>query len=129
MSDILNKIESADGFILASPTNFGSVTALFKRFMERLVPYGYWPWGKMAPDFRKKGICHKKAVLISSSAAPSLFGRLFFSSRKQLATTAETIGAKAIGIQFTGMISQDPAPELPQSSKKGLHKLATKLAA
>lgn len=37
------KIEQADGYILASPTNFGSVTAIFKRFIERLAvtPIGH----------------------------------------------------------------------------------------
>ncbi len=37
MQALIKKIESADGYILASPTNFGSVTAIFKRFMERLA--------------------------------------------------------------------------------------------
>ena len=31
MGELIDKIEQADGFILASPTNFGSVTAVFKR--------------------------------------------------------------------------------------------------
>lgn len=25
--------------------NFGSVTAIMKRFIERLTVYAYWPWG------------------------------------------------------------------------------------
>ncbi len=33
MEALINKIEQADSFILASPTNLGSVTAIFKRFM------------------------------------------------------------------------------------------------
>ena len=33
MQELIRKIELADGYILASPTNFGSVTAIFKRFM------------------------------------------------------------------------------------------------
>ena len=45
MATLIQKIEAADGFVLASPTNFYTVTALFKRFMERLVVYAYWPWG------------------------------------------------------------------------------------
>lgn len=39
MQELIDKIERSDGYILASPTNFGSVTAIFKRFMERLVVY------------------------------------------------------------------------------------------
>ncbi|HID49505.1 MAG TPA: flavodoxin family protein, partial [Chromatiales bacterium] len=53
MQALVNKIEAADAFILASPTNFGSVTAIFKRFMERLVVYAYWPWEMNAPQYRK----------------------------------------------------------------------------
>ncbi len=41
MQELINKIEERDSFILASPTNFGSVTAIFHRFMERLVVYAY----------------------------------------------------------------------------------------
>ena len=36
MAKLIEKIEAADGYILAAPTNFSSVTALFKRFSERL---------------------------------------------------------------------------------------------
>ena len=41
MATLIQKIETADSFVLASPTNFYSVTALFKRFMERLLVYAY----------------------------------------------------------------------------------------
>jgi multimeric flavodoxin WrbA len=37
MATLVGKIEAADAFILASPTNFYAATAVFKRFMERLV--------------------------------------------------------------------------------------------
>ena len=33
MAELVRKIEVADAFILASPTNFSSATALFKRFI------------------------------------------------------------------------------------------------
>ena len=61
MDELINKIEQADGYILASPTNFGSVTALYKRFMERLVVYAYWPWDKNYPQFRKANVQKKKS--------------------------------------------------------------------
>jgi multimeric flavodoxin WrbA len=41
MATLTQKIETADGIVLASPTNFYTVAALFKRFMERLVVYAY----------------------------------------------------------------------------------------
>lgn len=88
MGDLVEMIEQSDGYVLASPTNFGSVTAIYKRFMERLVVYGYWPWGAKAPKFRKALLPRKKAVVVSSSAAPEIMGRWLFSSRRQLKTTA-----------------------------------------
>jgi len=33
MRELIDKIERANCYILAAPTNFGSVTAIFKRFM------------------------------------------------------------------------------------------------
>jgi multimeric flavodoxin WrbA len=41
MATLTQKIETADGIVLASPTNFYTVAALFKRFMERLVVCAY----------------------------------------------------------------------------------------
>ena len=75
MRDLVAKIEAADAYILASPTNVYAVTALFKRFMERLIVYAYWPWGAAAPKLRKK-LATKRAIAITSSAAPVLLGRL-----------------------------------------------------
>ena len=54
MRAVIEKLEAADGYIFASPTNYGTVTALFKRFLERMTVFGYWPWGTPAPVYRKK---------------------------------------------------------------------------
>ena len=88
LNKLVDKIEQADAFIFASPTNFGSVTALYKRFMERLVVYGYWPWGEKFPKFRKANVKKKKALLVSSSAAPGIMGRWLFGTTSQLKKTA-----------------------------------------
>lgn len=127
MQVLVDKIEAADGFILASPTNFGSVTALFQRFLERLIVYAYWPWERNSPQFRKAYVLKKRAVLISSSAAPGLLGRFFFNTPKQLNMTAKTIGADTVGVLFTGMIAKDPAPVLSQEVKHRISKLAQRL--
>ena len=39
MTALVARIEAADAYILAAPTNFGSISAVFKRFMERLAVY------------------------------------------------------------------------------------------
>ncbi len=127
MHALIEKIEAAQGFILAAPTNFGSVTAIFKRFMERLIAYAYWPWDKRYPQFRKAKAPLKKAMLISSSAAPALMGRWLFGSSKQLRMAAQTIGAEPVGTLFTGMISTEKHQQLPQKNVAKARAMAIKL--
>ena len=127
MKKLVDKIEWADGYILASPTNFGSVTAVFKRFMERLVVYAYWSWEMNAPKYRKAEAEKKKAVLISSCAAPGLLGRWLYGTHSQLKMTVKIIGADTVGTIFTGMISKQPDPELPEKVNSKITKLAEKL--
>lgn len=127
MRELIEKIEGADGYILASPTNFGSVTALFKRFMERLVVYAYWPWEMNAPRLRKGKVPGKKALLVSSCAAPGIVGRWLYGTRKQLKVTAKTIGASPVGVLFTGLIARDPHPRLPAKVQAKIRTLAEKL--
>ena len=126
MRELIDKIEAADGFVLASPTNFYAVTAVFKRFMERLIVYAYWPWGSHAPKFRRKKAA-KKAVLIASSAAPGLVGRVFYATLKQLKMTAKTIGAKPVGSVFLGLMSQQEHPTLPGQTRERVRAVAKKL--
>ena len=127
LNDLVSKIEQADGYILASPTNFGSVTATFKRFMERLVVYAYWPWGSHAPKFRKAKSTKKKALLITSCAAPGILGRLFFTTLKQLKMTAKLIGAKPVGSLYTGLVAEKADQQLAQSVDKKIGTLVAKL--
>ena len=127
MQELIDKIEWADGYILASPTNFGSATALFKRFMERLVVYAFWPWDMNAPQYRKANVPKKKAVLVSSCAAPGTVGRWVYGTRKQLKLTAKTIGADTVGTIFTGFIAKEHHPEIPERVKTKIKKFATKL--
>lgn len=128
MSELIDKIEQADGYILASPTNFGSVTAVFKRFMERLIVYAYWSWHKDYPEFRKAKVQKKKAVLVSSCAAPGFLGRLMYGTYTQLKMTARTIGAEPVGTLFTGLMAKEPHQALPEKVLKRIQKLALKLS-
>jgi multimeric flavodoxin WrbA len=127
MQALVDKIEQADGFVLAAPTNFGSVTAVFKRFMERLVVYAYWPWNMNSPRMRKAGQARKKAVLISSCAAPALLGRWLYGTHRQLKMTAKVIGADTVGALFTGLIAKDPRPQLSPRVQAKAAALAAKL--
>ena len=127
MQELIDKIEWANGYILASPTNFGSATALFKRFMERLVVYAYWPWDMNAPQYRKANVQKKKAVLVSSCAAPGIAGRWVYGTRKQLKMTAKTIGADTVGTIFTGLIGKEHHPVIQERVRTKIKKFATKL--
>lgn len=129
MHDLVEKIERADAYIIAAPTNFSSVTAIFKRFMERLTVYAYWPWGAAGPKYRKAKLPTKKAILISSCAAPGLMGRLLYQTQKQLKMTAKIIGARPVGTLFTGLIAGEPEAALPDRMRRRALALANKLAA
>ena len=127
MQELLNKIEESDSFILASPTNFGSVTAIFQRFMERLVVYAYWPWNMNAPKYRKANVPKKKALLVSSCAAPGFLGRWVYGVHKQLKTTAQVIGANNVGSLFTGFVAKEPHHRLSEKAQAKARALAVKL--
>jgi multimeric flavodoxin WrbA len=130
MKEIVEKLECADALVLASPTNLGSVTALFKRFMERLSVYAYWSWGSPAPKYRKDNIPKKekkKALLVSSSAAPGILSRWFFSTIRQLKYTARIIGANPIGIINNGLIAMSSDKKLTEKDIKKIKKQADKI--
>jgi len=127
MIDIVRSIEAADAYVLAAPTNFGSVTALFKRFLERLTVFAWWPWGRPAPQYRKAAI--KPAVLVSSSAAPGFLGRWLYGTVKQLKMAARAIGARPIGILFTGLVAGEPDKQLPERVRRKARRLAERLTA
>ncbi len=127
MQALINKIEKADGYIFAAPTNLGSVTAIFKRFMERLTVYAYWPRDKIAPQPRKKAVIKKKALLVSSCAAPGIIGRWFYETQNQLKLTAKIIGAEVVDSVFVGLIANENKPQLSVRIAKQLRKVAGKL--
>lgn len=97
MEAILGEIEKADCIILAAPMNFYNVTAIMRRFIERLISYSYWPWGvKAAPALRIK-TANKKAVVLTSSASPLFLARIFMPGAiKTLKIAAKCMGARTI---------------------------------
>ena len=112
MKQILDKIDSADAIVLAAPVNWFNVTAVTRKFIERLMPYGYWPWGKALPKNRIKKIT-KKAVLITSSGCPGWLGRIIFrGALGVLKAAANCIGAKVIKKIYIGLAAYNrkPAP-------------------
>jgi len=128
MSALLQEIERADALVLASPMNAGTVTALMKRFIERLVCTAYWPWGAAAPKARRPGKS-KRALLVASSAAPGFLARLTGDVTKRLKSAATMLGAETVGTLFIGLAAQQKHQELSKRTIHKAHKLGHKLAA
>ena len=127
MEDLLDRIERADGLILASPMNFWSVTAVMKRFIERLVCYAYWPWGQGAPKTRSTRR-DKRAVVVVSCAAPAFLARLRTRMSGLLKTAADLLGAKTVGVLFMGLSAMKEHQHLSGRNRKKARMLGTRLA-
>ncbi len=117
MAGILDKLDAADGLILAARVNYFNVTALTRRFLERMIVYDYWPWGALAPKLRINKPS-KKAVLITSSAMPSLIGRLFTGALRALNYAAASVGAKKAGTLLAGIASLHEKQYLTEKERR-----------
>lgn len=118
LEEVLSEAEAADAIVVAAPVNYWNVTAIFRRFLERLVGYAYWPWGKAAPVVRSKKT-PRKAALISSSAMPGILLPIATGAPKALAIAARSLGAKPVAKLWMGLVSRE---EKPQLSKRTLHR-------
>lgn len=127
MSAVLDEIERADALVLASPMNFGSVTAVTKRFIERLACLAYWPWGAPGPKMRNP-LKEKRAVAVASSAAPALLARLCTGMVGQLKKTAGILGAKTTDVLFIGLAAQQPKQAPGRRALKKARLLGRQLA-
>jgi putative NADPH-quinone reductase len=124
---ILEEIEAADAVVLGSPVNCGNVTAIFRRFMERIVGFGYWPWGQKAP--KSRGVpSARKAALVASSAMPGFFIPLFTGTATALRTTAKMIGAKPVGTMWIGLAAGEPHHVIPSRTLARARRLGLRLA-
>ena len=128
MVGMLAEIEGSDAIVLGSPVNFGTVTAVMKRFIERLVCFAYWPWGMNAPKARNKEM-RKRAVVVVSFAAPSLLTRLMTRTGGLLKKTAGLMGARTVGVLFIGLSSREEEQQLPERIREKARYLGKKLVA
>lgn len=127
LQPILKEIDAADAVVLASPVNCYNVTALFRRFEERLVGAAYWPWGKASPKMRKPK-AGKKAILIASSAAPGFLIPMATGAARALSITARMLGAKPVGKLWIGLVAQEQHPTLSARTIERARQLGMKLA-
>ncbi len=111
MNNILDEIEKANAIVLGSPMNFGTVTAVMKVFVERLVCFAWWPWGKGTPKVRDD-IKTKRAVIVVSSAAPSFLARVSSKMVKLLKDSAGLLGARTVGTLYIGLAAMDKGQQI-----------------
>jgi len=127
MEHILDEIDIANGVVLGAPINFFTVTALMKRFIERLLPYCYWPWGKIIPRHRIKQL-NKEAVIVTSSGCPAWFGIFFFwGARSILKEAARCMGAKVVKSLYFGTVCQKEDQKLSEKAVLAAHKAGEEL--
>jgi putative NADPH-quinone reductase len=119
MAAMLDSVDQSDLLVLASPVNFFDVTAVMKRWTERLVCYAHWPWGQPGPAYRLKK-SDKKAILVLSSAMPRHFVGWFTQAPKSLKRITTTIGAKPVKILKLGLQGQTARPQLSEKEKQRL---------
>lgn len=126
MDSILQEIESADSLVIGAPVNFGNINALTRRFLERCVCYGYWPWNVGSPKLRNPKT-RKKSVLVSSSGAPGFMGRLLTGALGALKDLSKMLGAKPVGVLWVGLVNQKDM-QLSDRIRRRAKQLGQKLA-
>ena len=127
LESILDEIERADGIIIGSPMNFGSITAVTKAFKERLVCYGYWPWGtRGAPALRKRK-SGKRAILLWSCVMPAFIANIITRISKELKEISDILGFKTVGILKVGFMGINEREAIPDKLRKKAERLAKKL--
>jgi NAD(P)H-dependent FMN reductase len=124
---MLEEIEAADAVVLGSPVNCYNVTALFRRFMERLVGYCSWPWGQPAPKMRRKETS-RKAVLVASAAMPGFLIPLATGAARALRVAAKMLGARPVGKLWIGLVAGEPQHALPARTRERARRMGWKLA-
>jgi NAD(P)H-dependent FMN reductase len=105
MQSILAELESSEAIVLGASVNFYTVTAVMKKFLERLVCYAYWPWGMLSPKVRTQKKT-RRAVIVISSAAPSLLVRLRTGVVGLMKTAAAMLGAEITGVLTIGIAAR-----------------------
>ena len=128
MGGILDALEKSDALVLGSSINFYTVTAVMKKFAERLLCYSFWPWGMLRPKIRKKK-GDKHAVVVISSAAPSIMTRLLTGTVKLMKDAAGMLGCRTIGVVTIGIAATAPKAKISPRILKKARRLGIALAA
>jgi len=127
MALLLDKYDNSDALVIGAPVNFFALNALTKKFMERLIPFSYWPWGAKTGPRPRTYKRAKKSILISSCAMPGFAARFISSSMRSLRLLSRVIGAKPVGTIFAGLSAVNENDTARNSHIKKALKLTRKL--
>jgi multimeric flavodoxin WrbA len=129
MDEILRAVDEADGLVLAAPTNFYNVNALTRRFIERLLPYAWWPWSaRTGPKFRVAKP-DKVAILVTSTAAPAFLARILIPGpRRALKIAARTVGARVVKALHFGLAAGTSEATLGEKERLRAYRVGERLA-
>jgi NAD(P)H-dependent FMN reductase len=126
MAGLLEAVDRSDAVILASPTNFFEVTAVTRKFLERLVGVGYWPWGQYSPKWRDKSPV-RRAVLMTSSAMPAIMARFFVRSMKSLRDMAKCLRGKVVDRVYLGPVALHATDPLSERGRRRVRRAMGRL--
>jgi putative NADPH-quinone reductase len=127
LEPMLAAIEAADAVVLASPVNYYNVTAVFRRFMERLLGFAFWPWGQNAPAMRTRRRA-RKAVLVAAAGMPGFLIPLATGAARALALTARMLGAQTVGRLWIGLAAGEAHHALSARTLAQARQLGCRLA-
>ncbi|NLV23980.1 MAG: flavodoxin family protein [Deltaproteobacteria bacterium] len=126
MAGIIAAMAKADYLVLAAPVNCFNVTALFRCFLERLICFAYWPWGRRSPRVRSKRK-DKRALLISSSAMPGPLQPFLSGAPRALKAAADLLGARTVAVLRLGGVAvrkkERLSPKVQERIKRSTAKL------
>jgi len=128
MTSILESYKKCDAVVIGAPVNFFSMNAITKTFLERLLPFTYWPWGARVPrprTFKRS----KKSILISSSSMPGTLGRIITGSMRSLKLMSRILGAKPVSTIFTGFAAHNEDSTTSKAAIRKARRAARKLVA
>ncbi len=126
--DVIAELEAADALVLGSPVNFGTVTAVMKTFMERLLCEVYWPTGKARFPRLRKRRGSKHAVVVASAAAPAPVIRWLTHTVRLLKLAARALGARTVGVLTIGGAGYQTTGGLSERLVRKAARLGQKLA-
>jgi hypothetical protein len=126
-------IDTAVAEILRGAREHGAETQtiylLDRHFIERLLPYAWWPWAAKADP--KYGLTRpdKAVVTVTSTACPAFIGRIVIpGSRRALKIAAQALGGRVVRSLHFDCLAQTPYSPLNEKALRRAYRAGERLA-